>query len=167
MRIKTDKLTMLTVTYVAVCFVLSGVSGTALQSITYAMIPDRPIDVIYAGAPAINLYNRSTLTIVECAGICEGDAACGGFNYCEISGDTTCETLEASTDPIDPTILWWRAGCFYYYKQVSNESHPCYHALAIETSFHHTVIMVLLVKRLQMFALIKPGIEFSTAHISI
>ena len=105
--------------YLALVFVLNVVTpGHALETTTYTTISDRLNSAYYGGAPAMSFFNRSTLTIVECAEICEKDPGCGGFNYCEISGDTTCETLEASPDPIDPTKVWNRIGCLFYHRSL-------------------------------------------------
>ena len=103
----------------AIIFMIRDVADAALHTARYAMIPDRIYDVIYGGASVVNFYNRSSLTVAECAGKCENAEACGGFNFCEVSGDArTCEVLEDSLDPIDPTKLWHRPGCLYYHKWV-------------------------------------------------
>ena len=102
-----------------IVFMFRDISVTALHTARYAMIPDRIYDVIYGGASVVSFYNRTSLTIAECAGKCEDADACGGFNFCEVSGDArTCESLEASPGPIDPTKLWHRPGCLYYHKWV-------------------------------------------------
>ena len=105
--------------YLVLVFVLTDMSsGNALETTTYTTISDRLNSAYYGGAPAMNFFNRSTLTIVECAKICEEDPECGGFNFCQVTGDTTCETLEASPDPIDPTKVWNRIGCLFYHRSL-------------------------------------------------
>ena len=105
----------------ALVFVLKNAAGATLHfsSVsTYAVIPDRKYDVIYRGTSTIATYNRSTLTIVECAGICETASGCGGFNYCDVSGGRTCEALKANQVPIHTNKLFKDPGCFYFHKSV-------------------------------------------------
>ena len=108
---------MLRAIYLVLGFVLSCVvSGNALQSTTYTTLSDRKTSAYYGAAPVKNFFNRSTLTTVECSAICEEDPECGGVNFCEISGDLSCETLKASPDPIDPIKVWNREGCLFYHR---------------------------------------------------
>ena len=102
--------------YLAIIYHLISVTGAPLNFI-YEVIPDKKTNTKYKGTTTLVTHNRSTLTAVECAGICEEATGCGGFNYCEISaGYRTCEAVEANKEPIDPTELRWFKGCFYFHK---------------------------------------------------
>ena len=105
-------------TFLALVFGLIDITRVRLDGIstsTYDVIQERKTDAKYVGSTTIASYNRSTLTVLRCAGFCEALPGCGGINFCE-KGDRTCEAVEASPAPLDLSLLRKIVGCFYYHK---------------------------------------------------
>ena len=88
-----------------------------ISTSSYSVLLEKTIDQVYYGTTAISTHNRTTLTTVECAGICERAPGCGGFNFCHILGNRTCEAMTANQEPLDTTRDFrWTLGCFYFHK---------------------------------------------------
>ena len=116
------RLTTSLVLFFIVIDVTCGTLNSVFSTSTYDVIPDRKIDAIYVGTTTLATHNRSTLTIVGCAGICEDAPGCGGFNFCELSEDRTCEAVATSQAPLDMSSLRWAVGCFYFHKALVSSS---------------------------------------------
>ena len=83
---------------------------------TYTFIKHKQESAYFNDPSFISSYYTDTLTTVYCASLCDSAQNCGGFNFCDISGNKSCDLSASSEEPIHTGLIGWSPGCFYFHK---------------------------------------------------